>query len=348
MTGTSLDGLDIAFVKINGQGLSLNAELVELKSFELKSFSDSFRKITRGEPFCISEYTLLRDEFSRFHASCLEQFSVNFDLISVHGQTLFHQPPASLQLINPALIAIPLNTTTVYDFRLSDLACGGEGAPITPLADYLMFAHEHKTVAVINLGGFCNVTILPPSQNKNIDSIKGFDVCTCNHLLNHLSETRLDQPYDDLGQVASLGVVDEDCLKKIYSVLKLQMIQKRSMGNGDECFKEIELICENLNSQTAMNTVCESLVKVILESVGIVSSVVLAGGGCLNACLVEKFRSKSKYSVHLSDEKNVPVQAREAIAMAILGALSQDNVPITLPPVTGATRNVLSGCWVYP
>ena len=114
------------------------------------------------------------------------------DLVVAHGQTVFHAPPASWQLLNAAPIARAVRAPVVFDLRQADLAAGGQGAPITPLADWIMLrAHGPAAAgrAIVNLGGFCNVTILPSGAGP--EGVRGMDVCPCNHLLDGVARRRV-------------------------------------------------------------------------------------------------------------------------------------------------------------
>src|SRR6185436_14618647 len=116
------------------------------------------------------------------------------DLIAAHGQTVFHAPPLSWQMLNPWPLVRDLQTSVVFDLRGADLAHGGQGAPITPLADWVLFRSNSRTRAVVNLGGFCNLTLLPPGRP---DMVRGFDVCACNQLLDHIARGILQRPFDE-------------------------------------------------------------------------------------------------------------------------------------------------------
>ena len=163
MTGTSLDGLDAALVRVSGTDLSMRAEVVRAISRPLGRLARPLRRLAEQHPMTAGEVAVLSRDFALLHVKTLRELlgRERPALVSVHGQTVFHAPPVSWQLMNPAPIVEALDVPVVFDLRAADLARGGEGAPITPLADFVFFRSETRTRMVVNLGGFCNVTLLP-------------------------------------------------------------------------------------------------------------------------------------------------------------------------------------------
>ena len=163
MTGTSIDGLDAALVRITGQGYAMKVAVLNCLEVELGDLAIPLKKLSLQQPMKAEEITRIAHDFGLLHLKALKELAGDnkLDLISVHGQTVLHKPPLSWQLINPSIIAYGLDTPVVYDLRAADLAAGGEGAPITPLADFILFRNGSETRGIVNLGGFCNVTILP-------------------------------------------------------------------------------------------------------------------------------------------------------------------------------------------
>jgi anhydro-N-acetylmuramic acid kinase len=163
MTGTSLDGIDLALVEVTGTGLGMSARFARGLSAPLGPAADSLRALAAQEPMTAGQVARLSLQFAAAHAQALTDLlgGERSDLVCIHGQTVFHAPPASWQLLNPFPIARAASAPVVYDLRQADLAAGGQGAPITPIADFVLFRHAQESRAVVNLGGFCNVTLLP-------------------------------------------------------------------------------------------------------------------------------------------------------------------------------------------
>jgi anhydro-N-acetylmuramic acid kinase len=216
MTGTSIDGIDIAIARITGSGLSMHAKLIAHSSRSLGEIGGTLRRLAEGKAMTAQQIARAAWSFGELHAELIHAVLTEHArieppvLIAVHGQTIFHQPPISWQLINPAPIAARFDCPVVFDLRQADLAAGGQGAPITPIADWIMFRHESNRRAIVNLGGFCNITILPsavarPSRScdesaQPLEDIHGFDLCACNHLLDAIAKRTLNAPYDDGGE----------------------------------------------------------------------------------------------------------------------------------------------------
>ncbi|NQU66064.1 MAG: anhydro-N-acetylmuramic acid kinase, partial [SAR324 cluster bacterium] len=278
------------------------------------------------------------------------------NLIALHGQTIYHSPPLSWQLINPTLIAQKLNVPVIFDLRAADLAQGGQGAPITPLGDFILFRDIVEKRSIVNLGGFCNITTLPGISNSAKNDVDleywqslvgGFDLSPCNHLLDKISRDLIGQPYDENGNNALTGSVSKKPFEKLHSILSGMFNEKRSLGTGDETSQWISRFSGDVIAVDLARTACAAIAQMIVDSVDS-DRIILAGGGVKNAALMEEITKRFSGKVSTSNEFGIPSEHREAIEMAILGALCQDRVPITLPQVTGSKTKFISGCWVLP
>jgi 1,6-anhydro-N-acetylmuramate kinase len=270
------------------------------------------------------------------------------DLICVHGQTIFHQPPISWQLVNPAPIAQRFDCPVVSDLRQADLAAGGQGAPITPLADWVVFRdrHEKASRAVINLGGFCNATVLP--RRGGLEGLEGRDLCPCNQVLDAVARRALGQPMDINGAAASAGIADPEAVNTLVSWFNRLTERRRSLGTGDEAIEWVEHHMPRLSAQDLAASAANAIGSYIAIATRAmkVDEIIVAGGGAHNSALVRAIASLAKAPVRPSDELGVPIAAREALAFAVLGALCADGVPITLPNVTGCSGPApLAGSW---
>jgi len=359
MTGTSLDGIDTAVAAIEGRGLDMQVRLIRHDSVELGSITAGLRTAADQEPMTAEAFAQLAwslgercaDAIAATVSECPGDRDI--DLVAVHGQTVFHRPPISWQLINPAPIAARLGCRVVYDLRQADLAAGGSGAPITPLADWVLFRHDDTDDtqvarrAVVNLGGFCNLSIV----TERLDAVAGFDVCACNQVLDAVARASLGAPYDQDGQSARLGTPDGPAGEALHSILDQQRTQQRSLGTGDEAAAWVAAHVDTLSGQDLAATAVAAISRCIglaLQEYD-VDDVVVAGGGALNTSLVDAIRHASAPPLRVSSELGVPVQAREALAMAVLGAQCADGVPITLPQVTGCRDPApVAGAWCMP
>ena len=194
-----------------------------------------------------------------------------------------HSPPDSMQIMNPWPLAQRLGCPVISDLRGADLAAGGQGAPITPVADWVLFRSLDEDRAIINLGGFCNVTTLPARSGP--ESVRGFDVCACNQVLDACARTALGRAYDEDGQAALSGTPDEAAVGALLAVLRDQASGRRSLGTGDECGACVERFC-SLAGVDLMASAARAIGTVIGERVRGPGAPVLAGGGVRNAALV--------------------------------------------------------------
>lgn len=358
MTGTSMDGLDVALVRIEGHSLEMKAIFEKGHSVPLGALTEPLSRLARTEPLAAGEITRMSNELSLLHLKALKELLQHkrIDLVAVHGQTVYHAPPLSWQLINPTPIAYGLEVPVVFDLRSADLTRGGQGAPITPLADFILFRGGGERRCIANLGGFCNITQIPassgvaPEMNQLLgwtSRVYGKDVCACNHLLDRIARELFQVAFDHDGNFAMQGKVLTEPLESLFNHLKIQALEKRSLGTGDESFGWIEEYRGRSAPQDLMRTACAAIAKVICLP-GPVDRRILAGGGVKNAALVLEITERSKCPVETSDKYGIPPNYREAAAMAILGALCQDRTPITLTQVTGVLPAPVAGCWVFP
>jgi 1,6-anhydro-N-acetylmuramate kinase len=350
MTGTSLDALDASLVRATGTGLALRVQLHAHATHPLDPVRSRLRAACDGTAMRAEDFTRLALDFGNLHAEALAPLASGrtIAVAAVHGQTIFHAPPLSWQLLNPWPIAQRLGCAVASDLRGSDLAAGGQGAPITPLADWIVFRHVQPT-AVVNLGGFCNITWLPADASGPA-GIRGADICPCNHLLDAAARKALDLPYDADGAVACAGSVDTGAAAELSKVLARAEAAGRSLGTGDEATNWVDQA--NLEPKVLLATVADALGQRIGHSASRAGSarVVLAGGGGRNRALTAAIRRAAlSAEVIESASLGIPVEARESMEMAVLGLLALDRVPITLDAVTGrGVSRCVDACWCLP
>lgn len=347
MTGTSLDGLDCALVAIEGHGLALRPQVIRGHTQGLGPLGPMLRDLAEQKPATAGAIAALMRAFSLLHAEAVRGLlgTDRCDLIAVHGQTVVHAPPVSWQLFQSAPLAQALGVPVVCDLRAADLACGGQGAPITPLSDWLFLRSPSETRVVVNLGGFCNITILPAGGDT--DTVRGCDVCACNQLLDAIARRCFGRPYDDGGRMALSGTAHPDVTSALTTHLGAQHAARRSLGTGDELATLVADLADRLPGPDLARSACLAIARVVVAAGG-PGRYALAGGGIANAALREAFAQVCGADADATDELGLPAQWREAAAMAVLGALCQDGIAITLPQVTGVTVPApLAGCWAF-
>lgn len=349
MTGTSIDALDVALVEIEGSALSMRARLIRSLSRPLAALSAPLRSLADQQPMTAGQIARLSHDFSILHRDAIIELLAGeaVDLVSVHGQTVWHAPPTSWQMLTPAVIAADVRAPVICDLRAADLAAGGQGAPITPIADFILFRDSVESRAVLNLGGFCNFTHIPPVPGESTDltahasKITGGDICSCNHLLNGLSRILLGTEYDDQGRTAASGDANPDLLNELSGLLSSQGSGGRSLGSGDELASWIGSSAGRDSAPNLLRTACEAVAGSIASRMIGVDRVVVGGGGAHNNTLITAIRRRCRILVDHTDKHGVPIDMREAICMAILAALSDDSVSITIPRITGRSGGPL-------
>ncbi len=355
MTGTSIDGIDVALATIEGVGLDLRAKLVRHSSGSLGLLAPQLRAAAMQQPMAAGDFATMAWEFGRIHADCIQEIcsdDIDLDLIAIHGQTVFHDPPISWQLLNPAPIAQQFGCPVVSALRQADLAAGGEGAPLTPLADWVLFRDKERSRVIVNLGGFCNLSILPGAEDADsIEEIQGFDVCSCNLVLNAVARLALDKPFDQDGEAAMAGTVCEKLCLSLYEQLAMQHDPDRSLRTGDEAVDWVRDHVGTVDSNDLAASATMAVARCIgdaLNSNG-AEEVIVAGGSAKNKALMTALTKATDHPIRMSDDFGVPVEIREALCMAVLGALCADGVPITLPQVTGCDEAApVAGVWSMP
>ena len=212
MTGTSIDGLDVSAVELTGEGLPMDARLLLHRQSSLEDCGPRLRQLAEQLPMTAGEISRLAREFGLLHARAVAGLVAELDrppdLVAIHGQTVLHDPPLSWALMDPTPLLACVDCRVVTDLRMLDLARGGQGAPITPVADWVLF-RSARPRTIVNLGGFCNATHLP-ERTGSPDAIRGEDVCACNHLLDAGARRWLQRAYDEDGTVALEGSPDPE------------------------------------------------------------------------------------------------------------------------------------------
>ncbi len=351
MTGTSVDGLDVALVEVRGTGLEMVCRVLRLGTRQLGTLQKPLRALADGAAMTAGAIATLAHDFGVLHAEAIAEVLAGkrADLVCVHGQTVFHTPPVSWQLLNPWPIVRRIGARVVYDLRGADLAAGGQGAPITPIADAVLLGSRPELAsgfAVVNLGGFANYTAVPAADGtrlaERLGQIRGGDVCVCNQLLDRIARERLGVAFDADGARAAAGRVDAAACERLVAMIRPRE-KGRSLGTGDESFAWVEET-RSLSGDDAAATACEAIGRVLGESLRGFATVLLAGGGARNRSLAAAI-GRHAGQVRLIDEFGIAATHREAIEFAVLGALCEDRVAITLPAVTGVEVAPISGAW---
>ena len=371
MSGTSADGVDAALVEIEGNGLETELQLL---CFHFSPFPKDVREQI-GELFSpesgsvdkICQFNFLLGElFADAVLEVIRQSGLplsSIHLIASHGQTIYHLPPSmnsgipsTLQIGEPAIIAHKTGIPVIADFRVADVAVGGEGAPLVPYVDFLLFRDERKTRAIQNLGGISNVTVIPADAKR--EDILAFDTGPGNMLIDEavrmLTEGKYN--YDPNGTIAAAGKTDMTLLYELMEHPFIFATPPKSTGRETfgvhYAFDVIQRArSQNMKDAEILATLTEFTAKSIYGNYVQfvfphydISEIIFSGGGVHNRTLMNFLK---RYFGHIplvkADDYGIPSDAKEAIAFAILANETLANHPGNIPKVTGAQRPIILG-----
>ena len=367
MSGTSVDGIDVALVEISGKETDLKVDLLSGETFAYpQELRDKILAVCGGQAISMVELGMLDDAIAVQFAQAAQKIQANHppaDLIGSHGQTVYHRPPKkgqlgyTLQLGRGDLIANLTKILTVSNFRAADMALGGEGAPLVPKIDACLLAHPTKTRAIQNIGGIGNVTYLPPTQTSDWElQVCGWDTGPGNALLD-LAVSRLtngSQTYDHQGQWASQGSPDSELVNKWLKQDFFRASPPKSTGRElfsadylDRCWQDMEQ--NKLNDKDCLATITELTVASIIDSYQrflphMPDEILLCGGGSKNLYMRQRLLAElTSTQIITTDDVGIDGNFKEAIAFAVLAYWRVHSIPGNLPQVTGASRATLLG-----
>jgi len=358
MTGTSLDGLDVALTRIDGRGLGLTASLVAHHAMPLPaSLRNTLGNLAAGTPLPPIDILRAARHLGVVHAEAcatlLDEYpDLHPDAVIAHGQTICHAPGDGLswQLFDPWPLVRTLKVAVGYDLRQADLIAGGQGAPVTPLADWVLFRAAGD--AVVNLGGIVNVTRLATTPA----AVRGADVGPANLLLDGLCVALCGEPFDRDGRRALGGDPDAALTAAVHAAVR-ERLTDRTLGREQFGAAWSRNLADTLGRTHRAEDVLAAASGVIARIAAghplllDAKRWLLAGGGVRNTALRAAFEREAAAAgatARLTDDAGVPAEAREAVAFAVLGALSQDGQPATLAGVTGAADPGVAGVWAFP
>ena len=373
MSGTSADGVDVALVEITGS--DLNTE-IELKTFETIPYKPEIRarifdlfsvETARVDEICEMNFVLGRI-FAQSTLEVLEKVGIaptQVDLIGSHGQTIHHMPsastPATLQIGEPAVIAHETGIPTIADFRVADIAAGGEGAPLIAYPDYLLFHNPIQTIGLLNIGGIANLTVLPAA--RGIEAVHASDTGPGNMILDACvaKMTNGEKQYDENGNLARKGTVCKPLLDKWLAHPFLELTPPKTTGRemfgttfADNCWQQIQTpgISEFDGLATLTAFTVESISRyytLFVAGNSPLDILYVSGGGAQNPLMMEGLAEKF-HPIPVVDiaEKGISGDAKEAIGFAILANEAVYGNFANIPNATGATCGKVLGKFVCP
>ena len=337
MSGTSLDGLDIVYVKFT-QNESWSFKIINSKTYKYEdSTTEILNEISRKS---IKEIKEIDVEYSKKLAKMINEFinefSINkIDFVSSHGHTAIHDPSnlITYQMGNLSTLSKEINQKVICDFRVQDVKLGGEGAPLVPVGEKYLF-HEYDSF--INLGGFANIS------NHKGESLIAYDICPVNIVLNNLSK-KIGKDFDDKGSIASSGKLIINLYEELEKLEYYQSSPPKSLGIEwvDEYIFPLINKYFDYPIEDLLNTLSNHIANQISNNLKNLDKVLVSGGGAYNDYLIHLIRSKTDSEIVIPS-KNI-IEFKEALIFAFLGVLRLLNINNCYSSVTGASKDHCSG-----
>jgi anhydro-N-acetylmuramic acid kinase len=377
MSGTSLDGVDVAIAELEGSGRTL---AIRPLAFEHYPYDERLRDLllanSAPETSSVRDLSQLHSRLAHVYAAAVEHAVIaaglatrDIDLIGCHGQTVHHVPDpedcagveirSTLQIGDPSTLACLLGLPVVGDFRTADMALGGQGAPLVPYFDFVAFSSEHETRGLLNLGGIANLTVLP--AGCGVSDVFAFDTGPANMIVDQLMLRFFGEPYDEAGATASSGVVDETLLTYLMSDAYLHRTPPKSTGRERYGHDFVDRLLRNSRAEVlSREDVIATVSAFTAESVAhayerfirpqhAIDRLIVAGGGMHNRHIMEGLRQRfAPATVETADAHGVDPDGKEALCFAVLAHEWLNGVPTSIPKVTGATRPALLGKLCLP
>lgn len=364
MSGTSCDGVNAVLLRIKGTGPGLAIKLIAHQTFP---YSADLQNRLLMEHMSAKDVCLLNFELGELLAEAslammdqADDNEVEVDFISCHGHTVGHYPPGSgsesvgtLQIGEPAIIAHQTKCPVVSDFRVRDMAAGGQGAPLVPYADWLLFRREDKNIICLNIGGIANFTVVTPE----FKDILAFDTGPGNIAIDATVRllSRGSRAFDENGDAARRGKVIDEFLEYLLSDSYFQKEPPKSTGRErfglDVYLRDALANRRNHSYEDLVATVTEATVQSIADAYNNYiapryesAQMIVGGGGAMNNTVMTRLQEKlPDIKIFISDRVGISYDAREAIAFAILGNETIFGTPANVPQATGASESVVLG-----
>lgn len=372
MSGTSVDAVDVATVRVKGSGLDLQFDVLGMFSSPFEpELAKEVLKNSAPETSSVRSVTLLNVRLAHSFAQAIgealeaiDQSMDDVDAIGLHGQTLYHQPEgvtvaglsisSTLQVGDPSVLANLIGCPVVGDFRLADMALGGQGAPLVPYFDYVSFRHETESRLLLNLGGIANFTVLP--ANCGMNDVTAFDTGPANMVLDGLSNQLYGESFDENGSHAAKGDVDEIWLSELTTHPYFDSVPPKSTGRElfssdytDQFIRTAEK--RGLSKSDMLATASALTIRSIFEAYErfvapstTVDRIIVSGGGVYNDVLLSGLQKIfGGIIVETTAEHGLDPRAKEAVCFAILAHETLNGVVTNLPSVTGARHSTILG-----
>lgn len=353
MSGTSMDGIDLAFIESDGE------KIIRRKNFAYSSYGNDFKTrltaLIYNTP-TLQEIKIIENELTLLHAELVKKFLAEnkidrkeIDLVAFHGHTILHAPQQQLtwQIGNPDLLATKIGIDVIADFRTRDIALGGQGAPLVPIYHFHLFHQEKKPVAVLNIGGISNITYFDSDDETGMEA---FDVCFGNAPFDDLVKEKLGRDFDKNGELAKNGNVDFILADRI---LQNEIFHRKPPKSFDrDNFFTLFSPINSLKIEDALATFAYMHAKAIQINFEFFRArpkkIFICGGGRKNLAIMDEMKKWiSGVEIKAAEEIGLNGDAIEAEAFAFLGIRSFLGLPISFPNTTGVALPTCGGV-IYP
>jgi anhydro-N-acetylmuramic acid kinase len=375
MSGTSLDGIDAVLLRVSGAGPGTTFEQL---AFVERPYPAGLRRLilknSTPETSRVDDIARLNFLLAGLYADAVRALArkghvklADIALIGSHGQTIQHLPKpytmfgrkirATLQIGDPSVLAALTGICSVGDFRVGDLAVGGQGAPLVPYFDWLVFRSTTKNRLLLNIGGIANITVLP--KNCTADEVVAFDTGPGNMVVDSLMHEFYGKPFDDRGNTAASGAVSLELFSRMMRHPYLKTRPPKSTGReefGKEFVRELLKHTRGYDREDVVATASQFTAYAVYDGyrkfVGgkmKVDEVIVSGGGSKNRFFLDELcRYFGGTRIRQADEFGVSAEAKEATCFAVLAHETAAGHPTNLPRVTGAKRKVVLGKVCFP
>lgn len=367
MSGTSLDGIDSVLCNISGTGKQTNIQVVSFLTYPMDSLlKEEIKRVCRNENVGVDLVCSLNFKLGYIFADAAKAVcaKANMDMkdisfIASHGQTIYHQPqgdashvPSTLQIGESAIIAYECHCQVLSNFRVMDMAAHGEGAPLVPFSEYCLYSNDTASIALQNIGGIGNVTVL--QKQGSLEDVFAFDTGPGNMMIDEAMQCLYGQPYDDKGNIAAMGNVDDTLLEKLMKHPYMQVHPPKSTGRemfGEAFVKQILSDYAHLDKADLIATITKFTATSIADQYRRfilpytpIDTCILGGGGAHNLTLRAFLQAElPSISITTQDEVGYSSDAKEAIAFVVLGNETLHAHTSNVPSATGAFHPVILG-----
>ncbi len=342
MSGTSLDGVDLVYVSFINEDETYSYTIIKSETYEYSK--DWENKLKKAFNKSTPELEKLDIEYGNYLGDLINNFIKDnsigkIDFIASHGHTIFHKPEEgiTLQIGDGETISTVTQHKVICDFRTQDVKLGGQGAPLVPIGDQLLFSEYEYC---LNLGGFANISF------NNKGERKAFDICPVNIVMNHYAKL-LGFDYDDKGVFASQGENNTQLLEELNNLPFYNDFEPKSLGYEFVVEVIFPIISKyELSEKDVLRTFIEHIVCQISEKITTSGNMLITGGGAFNVFLIQQLKKQ------LSNEVVIPskeiIDFKEALIFSFLGLLRVNNKTNCLKSVTGASKDHSSGLIYVP